>query len=296
MDDQDQSDDRGRSVRARIEAVCRTIEDRLAEEPTLDELAAAADLSPFHFHRLFRGLVGETVAGYSRRLRLERAAYRIEHGEDDLLVVAMDAGYGSHEAFTRAFRRQFGVPPSKYRDAVKGEAAAPDPASDTASDTGGELEIRIERIEPTTVACVRHVGPYSEVGGAWKALMKWGWAKMLFGSPKTFGLSHDDPDVTEPERLRYDACMAVAPGTRTRGRVELRDLPGGAFAVTLHRGDYGSIGDTYARLFAQVVTRGVDGRSWSLGDPPAREVYLNDPRRTKPADLRTEIWMPVAPA
>jgi AraC family transcriptional regulator len=281
-------DARTQDVRARIEAVCRTIEDRLAEEPTLDELAHAADLSPFHFHRLFRGLVGETVAGYRRRLRLERAAYRIEHGEDDLLVVAMDAGYGSHEAFTRAFRRQFGVPPSEYRSRVKGEAVELGPTD--------ELEVRVEHEDPLTVACVRHVGPYAEVGDAWRALMKWGWSKMLFGSRRTFGLSHDDPDVTEPDRLRYDACMVIAPGTRTKGRVERKDLAGGTFVVTTHAGDYGSIGTTYARLFARVATRGAGGRSWRLGDPPSREVYLNDPRRTKPADLRTEIWMPVEPA
>ncbi|MEM1448995.1 MAG: AraC family transcriptional regulator [Planctomycetota bacterium] len=210
MTTRDPMDEKGRSVRARIEAVCRTIEDRLAEEPTLDELAASADLSTFHFHRLFRGLVGETVAGYSRRLRLERAAYRIEHGESDLLVVALDAGYGSHEAFTRAFRRQFVVPPSEYRARVKGEAdAAPE---------AHEPDVRIERVEPQKVAFVRHVGPYSGVG------------------------------------------------------------------------------DTYAALFAHLVTHAVDGTRWSLGDPPAREVYLNDPRRTKPADLRTEIWMPVSRA
>ncbi|MEM9379914.1 MAG: AraC family transcriptional regulator [Planctomycetota bacterium] len=287
MASRDPMDERGRSVRARIEAVCRTIEERLAEEPTLDELAASADLSTFHFHRLFRGLVGETVAGYARRLRLERAAYRIEHGEDDLLVVALDAGYGSHEAFTRAFRRQFGVPPSEYRSRVKGEAdAAPE---------GPELEVRIERVEPQVVACARHVGPYSDVGDAWKALMKWGWRRSLFGRPTTFGLSHDDPDVTEPERLRYDACMVVAPGTTTKGPVALRDLPGGSFAVTEHAGPYAAIGDTYASLFAHVVSRPIGGRRWTLGDPPAREVYLNDPRRTKPTDLRTEIWMPVHP-
>ncbi|MEM6676189.1 MAG: AraC family transcriptional regulator [Planctomycetota bacterium] len=273
-------------VRARIEAVRRSIEDRLADEPTLDELAAEADLSPFHFHRLFRGLVGETVAAYARRLRLERAAHRVEHGERDLLVVAMDAGYASHEAFTRAFRRQFGVPPSEYRARVRGEAQ-PVPKHET-------MKIRIESETPLTVACVRHIGPYAEVGSAWKTLMKWGWSKVVFGSPQTFALCHDDPDVTEPERLRYDACMVVSAKTRPRSPVELRTLPGGRFAVTVHEGDYGSIGETYAALFARVATEEVEGHSWRLGDPPSREVYLNDPRRTKPADLRTEIWMPVA--
>jgi len=277
--------ERDQSTRARIEAVRRTIEDRLAEEPTLDELAASADLSPFHFHRLFRGIVGETVAGYQRRLRLERAAHRIEHGEGDLLTVALDAGYASHEAFTRAFGKHFGQAPSEYRAKVNEEAgeAAPDE----------DLDVRIESLEPHVVAFVRHVGPYSGVGEAWKTLMKWGWSKTLFGSAKTFGLCHDDPDVTDTERLRYDACMTVRAGTRVRGKVALRSLPGGTFAVTTHHGDYTSIGRTYAALFARIVTQGVGGKTYRLGDPPSREVYLNDPRKTRPEDLITEVWMPV---
>ena len=282
-------DERDQSTPARIEAVCRTIEDRLAEEPTLDELAASADLSPFHFHRLFRGIVGETVAGYQRRLRLERAAHRIEHGEGDLLTVALDAGYASHEAFTRAFGKRFGQAPSEYRAKVKEETkeeihgAVP----------GEDLDVRIESLEPDVVAFVRHVGPYSGVGEAWKALMKWGWSKTLFGSATTFGLCHDDPDVTDPERLRYDACMTVRAGTRVRGKVALKELPGGTFAVTTHHGDYTSIGRTYAALFARIVTQGVGGKTYRLGDPPSREIYLNDPRKTRPADLITEVWMPV---
>jgi len=279
-----------KSVRERIEAVCRILEERLEEDPPLEELARAAALSPFHFHRLFRGLTGETVCGYTRRLRLERAAHRLEHTAEEVLGIALDSGYGSHEAFTRAFKNHFSLSPSDYRGNARAAAPEPAPSRPEAS------EVRIEERGPSTVACVRHVGPYSEVGEAWKSLMKWGWSKLVFGSPLTFGLCYDDPDVTDPERVRYDACMVVAPGTRTKRNVELKDVPGGYFAVTTHAGEYAQLGATYAALFAEVATRGAANRRWQLGDPPALEVYLNDPRKTKPADLRTELWMPVNPA
>ena len=95
------------------------------------------------------------------------------------------------------------------------------------------MDVRIERRDPTHVACVRHVGPYDEVAGAWKTLMKWGWSKVMFRKAETFGLCWDDPDVTPPEQVRYDACMTVARDTKTGKGVELREMAGGTFAVAL---------------------------------------------------------------
>lgn len=274
-------------ARRRIEDACRFIEERLEEDPPLEDVARAAHFSPFHFHRLFRGLTGETVRGYARRLRLERAAHRLVHGDDDILRVALDSGYGSHEAFTRAFTKRFGATPSDYR-AARSEALEP-----WRADASPAIDVRLERREPCAVARVRHVGPYADVGDAWGTLMKWGWSKMIFGKPACFGLCYDDPDVTDPERVRYDACMVVKEGTRVRSGVELHRHPGGLYAATLHRGPFGTIGETYARLFAHVVTRPIEGRQRVLGDPPSLEVYLDDPRRTDPERMRTEIWMPV---
>lgn len=271
----------------RIEAACRFLEANLDEDPPLDAVARAAHYSPFHFHRLFRGLTGETVRGYARRIRLERSAYRIVHSDDELLNIALDAGYGSHEAFTRAFSKQFGIAPSTYRS----EKQDPRPVAST--QRLPLSEVRIEKRAPCTLACVRHVGPYSDVGRAWKSLMKWGRAKLVFGKAQTFGLSYDDPDVTDPQHVRYDACMVVKDGTRTKREVLTQPFDGGYFAVTVHEGPYVTLGETYARLFAHIVTHPISGRRWRLGDPPSLEHYLNDPRKTAPEALRTEVMMRV---
>lgn len=66
----------------------------------LDELAAIACFSPFHFHRIFRGMVGESLKEHIRRLRLERAASQLKVGKQPVTQIALDAGYSSHEAFT----------------------------------------------------------------------------------------------------------------------------------------------------------------------------------------------------
>lgn len=272
----------------RIESACRYLEEHLDTDPPLDEVAKQAHFSPFHFHRLFRGLTGETVRGYSRRLRLERAAHHLIHSDSDILNIALDAGYSSHEAFTRAFTKHFSINPSEFR-AQKQEAKAP-----AASALSNPIDVRIERMEPCAIACARHVGPYTEVGAAWKTLMKWGWMKLVFGKARTFGMCFDDPDVTDPTRIRYDACMVVPDNTKVKkNAVQLRELPAATYAVTLHEGPYSLLGETYAALFAHVALHTINNKHWRLGDPPSIEQYLNDPRKTKPEDLRTEIWMPV---
>jgi AraC family transcriptional regulator len=272
----------------RIEHARRLIEDHLDEDLPLEDLAAAAHYSMFHFHRLFRAHTGETVREHARRLRLERSAYRLTHTRDDILRIALDSGYDSHEAFTRAFKARIGLTPSAFREQRR------EVQIQRTQEKEIDVDLRIEKREPARIAFVRHTGPYDKVGDAWGKLMKWGWTKMMFGKADTFGLCFDDPDVTPAERTRYEACMVVDVRTKPKGDVELRDLPGGAYAVGLHEGPYERIGDSYAQLFAEVSSHPINGRTWKLGDPPALEKYLNDPRKTKPEELKTEIWMPVS--
>ena len=85
--------------------------------PSIEKLAAEAAFSRFHFQRMFRALTGESVNELVRRVRLERAAYRLRRESVAVIEVALDAGYDSAEAFSRAFRRGCGMSPSRYRTA-----------------------------------------------------------------------------------------------------------------------------------------------------------------------------------
>jgi AraC family transcriptional regulator len=94
------------------------IESHLAGALTLDEVAAVAGVSRYHLVRAFAAATGFSVMRYVRARRLSEAARTLAHGAPDILTVALDADYGSHEAFTRAFRDHFGVTP----EAVRGSA------------------------------------------------------------------------------------------------------------------------------------------------------------------------------
>lgn len=92
-----------------------TVETRIGGEVTVDEVAAVAGVSRFHLSRLFTLCVGQSIMRYARGRRLTEAARVLARGAPDILSVALDWGYGSHEAFTRAFRDQFGVTPEEVR-------------------------------------------------------------------------------------------------------------------------------------------------------------------------------------
>jgi len=98
-----------------IEHAIWLIESRLRENPGLDDIAAETGFSRFYLSRLFGEETGQSFAAYVRGRRLSEAAKELLSGAPDILSVAIGAGYGSHEAFTRAFRDQFGLTPDDVR-------------------------------------------------------------------------------------------------------------------------------------------------------------------------------------
>ena len=98
-----------------IEEVMRYIRAHIGEPLDRETLAAVAGFSEPHFHRVFTAHVGESAIGYVRRLRLERAARKLRMGAVDITEVALAAGYDTHAAFSKAFKQQFGLSPSEFR-------------------------------------------------------------------------------------------------------------------------------------------------------------------------------------
>ncbi len=275
----------GESYQERINRVLVHIEQRLDEPLPLEELAGVAAFSPFHFHRIFRGMVGESVKEHVRRLRLERAAGRLRAGADPVTDIAFDSGYQTHESFTRAFRAMFGEAPSDFREnrrEFRTRASTPVER--------GPLDVRTERFGLTRLAFFRHVGPYDQVGEAWQKLYAWAGRNGLLGpAAETLGVVHDDPEITPPERLRYDAALVVNESVRPTGEAGIEELSAGEYASTVHKGPYQTLGDTYARLCGEWLP--ASGRE--ARNAPGFEIYRNFPFSTPPDELVTEIYIPL---
>jgi AraC family transcriptional regulator len=98
-----------------IEDVMRYIRKNITEPLDRETLAAVAGFSVPHFHRVFTAQVGESAISYVRRIRLERAARKLRMGAVDITEVALATGYDTHAAFSKAFKQQFGLSPSEFR-------------------------------------------------------------------------------------------------------------------------------------------------------------------------------------
>jgi AraC family transcriptional regulator len=169
----------------RILKVLIHIQDHLDQAVSLEELASVTCFSPYHFHRIFKVMVGESVMEHVRRLRLERAAWQLKLSDQPVTRVAFDAGYETHEAFTRAFRAMFGEPPKRFREQHRAVPLQASPSHVHYRPDGrltdfkpvmkgdGPMDVRIEKIEPIRVAFIRRVGPYTEVGPTWEKLGAW---------------------------------------------------------------------------------------------------------------------------
>ncbi len=283
----------------RILRVLIHIQQNLDSALPLEDLAKIAHFSPYHFHRVFRGVVGESVMQYVRRLRLERAANQLKHSGQPITMIAFAAGYEAHEAFTRAFRNAFDCSPRDFRAAASADIAhldAPAGIHFIAADEQMQfnpitmeqypMDVQIREISPIRVAFVRHLGPYHEVGTAWETLCQWAGMNGLIGpNARFFGASYDDPEVTPQDKIRYDACITIGDDVQPEGDIGIQTFGGGRYAVTLHEGPYENFKDTYAALFG----RWFPESKHDPDDAPSLEFYLNDPNNTAPEDLQTEV-------
>jgi AraC family transcriptional regulator len=268
------------SYQERLLRVLLHIQRNLDQPLELDELAGIACFSPFHFHRIFRGMVGESVMEYVRRLRLEQAAQKLRFSDSPVIDVALDAGYESHEAFTRAFSARFGLTPSTYRKTRKTGGAADVP------------DVRLEEFEPKRIAFLRHVGPYDQVGPAWRKLMTWAGMRGLLGPNMVIlGVVYDAPDVTPEAKLRYDAALVVEDNVQPEGEIGIQEIARCQYAVIPHTGPYSNIQEAYDRLCGDWLP----GSGREPASFPAFERYLNSPYDTAPENLQTEIYLPLLP-
>lgn len=152
------------------------------------------------------------------------------------------------------------------------------------------MDVRIETVAEMRVVFVRHTGPYDRVAETWTKLFAWAGPRGLAGPNVTpFGMSHDDPAVTPPDRLRYDACLVANDQTQPEGDIGVQTVGGGSYAITTHIGPYDRLAETYARLCGEWLP----GSGRELRSAPAMEFYRNSPMDTAPECLVTDIYMPL---
>lgn len=270
------------------------IQANLDGDLSLEALAKRVRLSPFHFHRLFRSAVGETLKQYTQRLRLERAANRLILLDGTILDVALDSGFQSHETFSRQFKRRFQVTPRGYRQWGRGklkQSSASTPPLDERYE-GFELsETKVTRMAQLHVAFIRHVGPYESVPDAlWHELAEWASARRLAIDLIFLGIAQDAPGITVPEKLRFDAAIVVPEPFAPEGRIAHQVLGPAEFAMTTHVGHY----RTLPKAYRTIVERVGRLKGYGFGGLPSIEVYRTTQVDANHEMNHTNIYVPVS--
>lgn len=271
----------------RLGRVSAYIFDHLDEDIDLNRLAEVACLSPYHWHRVYQAMNGETIAATVRRIRLHRAAGFLANTAMPIEVIAERSGYGSAAAFTRAFSADYGMPPAQYRKEGN-HAQFLAQLDETAAMTTFDVSIR--DVEPLRVAAVDHTGSYMAVGRAFEVVYGWFAMRQLLGpATRSVGIYYDDPFAVAEDELRSRAGLVVDKAFRIEAPLVDTEIAGGRYAVLRHKGPYATMRAAYQWLYGPWLAQSGE----EPADAPVFEEYLNNPRDTLPADLLADIYLPL---
>lgn len=276
--------------RKRICQAMDFISHNLDRDLSLEEIADSASFSRFHFHRIFKAVVGETVAGFTRRLRLEWAANRLLACPlRDITAVAMDCGFSSSQNFAKAFKRHFDTTPSAFRQSRTCPASRPFPGLRKPSSSPGTMGIMA--LPPFRVAYVRRLGAYDNHthDAAFTELLRWSRPRGYPG--RFFGVYWDNPDVTPPGKCRIDACISIPDPTIPEAPVSTYTLHGGTYAVARVDVSDDNFQEPWERLFEWIVDNG-----YAFEDFPNYQIYRNNGYDHPRGIWRVEMCVPLKTA
>jgi AraC family transcriptional regulator len=265
------------------------IESRFAQEITLDEVAKAAGVSRFHMTRAFGVATGHSIMRYVRARRLSEAARRLAKGAPDILAVALDWGYGSHEAFTRAFRDQFGITPEELRSMGRIDSLdIVEPIRMNATHDSPLDPPRFVDSPALFVAGLSERYSYETCAGIpaqWQRFQPHlGRVPGQKGSV-AYGVCYNNDDAGN---IDYMSGVEVEDLGRVPGDLARLRIPAQRYAVFTHRGHISSIRGTWKAIFCDwIPTSG-----HQTADAPSFERY-DERFDAQTGNGTLEIWLPI---
>lgn len=277
---------RQNNYEVRFDRVLAYIYEHLDEDLDLIKLAEIACLSPYHWHRIYRGIYGESIVATVKRLRLHRAAGYLAQTDMTIERVACKSGYRNVQSFTRIFKAEYGLPPAQYRHRGSHTRFL----QQTMNEVLEMYDIEIRKVPKLKTASLSHSGSYMNIGKAFDTLFGTLNARSQFTpNMRTIGIYYDDPEVVPENELRSRACVIVGEDFKPEAPLQEEEVAAGSYAVLTYKGPYSDMLAAYNWFYGEWLTQS----GHEAGDAPVFEEYLNDPRNTSPAELLTDIYLPL---
>lgn len=317
---------------SRINRVIDYIEKHYMNALTLDELADVAGFSRYHFHRIFRAMVGEPLNQFVVRIRVEKsAAMLLNNPRKSITEIVFDCGFSGSAPFARSFKALFNMSATGWRNRGWQESKnriteskdcktigkigkAFDVSSYYVGDETNnqqiwrvkmnetskriEAEIVVEEMDDMHVAYIRHIGPYKGDSklfeGLFQKLFTWAGPRGLLSGPnfKAMALYHDDPEITDEEKLRTSVCISVPENTEVGGEIGKMTIPKGKYAKG--RFEVGTV-DEFQAAWDTMCGGWFPESGYQPGDGLCYESYLTNPKEHPEGKHVVEIFIPVKP-
>jgi len=315
---------------SRINRVIDYIEINLNKDLSLQELAGVANFSPFHFHRIFSAIIGETLNDFIQRIRLEKAASKLVlNPKISITEIALEFGFSGSATFARAFKDSFKMSASEWRAGgyLEDRKISKEDSKErqglhnnrkefqvssmyTIDETynfawrvemkgNSQLQARVEvkDIPEMTIAYIRHIGPYEGdaelFGRLFEKLMMWAGPRGLIRPPETkiMTVYYDNPDITDKDKLRVDAYISVPEDTQVDGEIGKSKIPAGKYAIAHFEVKTEQFGDAWNAVYGGWLPES----GYQPADGPCFEMYYNDHREHPEGKHIFDIGVPVKP-
>jgi AraC family transcriptional regulator len=292
----------------RINIALAFISEHLDESIQLEDVAAASYFSVFHFHRLFHGIVGETVNDYITRKRMELAAKRLVYNPNiSVTQVSEMGGFFSSANFSKAFKLYFGVSPSELRNPINSEKSKIgklyskygkefDPKalySQFVTYSGAFnpdklkeqlMKVKVKEMPEQSIAYLSSPNGYvlESVYSTWEKVLNWAENMDLdTGINKRYAICHDNPSVTPENKCRYDAAIVVGSDIKVAAPYSQSMIPAGKYAVSYYK----DVAEKINNFITELCAQWFPDSGFEPDNFPLMFQYLNDSREDDSVEM-----------
>lgn len=270
-----------------VNRVMEYINEHLNETIGLSDMARVAHISDYHFHRIFKAIIRESPGDYIQRLRLEKAAFKLQTSTQTLAEIAEQTGYQSPQALSKAFKKKYGVSPMSFRKHPAILNVVLEPIINI------PMNPEIKLIEPKEVVYLQIVKPFLSEHAyidAWNRLVRFiGTDGTPDSEHEYICLSRDMSSITHPEHFRMYACITTNKPVKPSGKFGVQKIEGGKYAVFTYHGSHKELENVYCNIYRYWIPR----NEYILRDNISFEKYLNTPNQVREDELITEIYIPI---
>lgn len=259
----------------------------LDETIDVKTLAGVANLSDFHFCRIFKAIKGEPPIAFIARIRIETAAQLLRYSSLTIEEIAYNIGYESPASLSKAFKNRYGISPTQYRTDKNIYIMKREVINENLALKAPKLIT----LEDKNLIYVSLMGEYGSLNYNDVYQRLWGVVKsqkLFTKGIESLCISYDDPKVTEANQQRSDVCLTIHKPAKPQDGVSCKTLAGGKYAMFAYQGPYENLAAVYDEAMRWLVNS-----EYELRDEPMFEKYLNNCQRTPAEKLKTEVYIPI---